>query len=134
MITNFEEITSELNSDEQKIVQILVKRFREKPGRQNEITNKKIVAAIDQHFSIKTNEARIRKVINFIRINSLLPGLIATSSGYYLTANPKELQTYIQSLKEREEAIRAVRNAAEQDVFLLENSLKHAQKSINFGH
>jgi len=132
MITNFEKITEELTIDEQKIVNILVKRFREKQGRQNEITNKKIVAALWNHYQIKTTEPRIRKIINFIRIRSLLPGLIATSSGYYLTANPKELETYIQSLKDREEAIRAVRIAAQSDVVILENSLKHSQKQMNF--
>jgi hypothetical protein len=54
---------------------------------------------------------RLRKVINHIRTNDLIPGLIATSEGYFLAEDEQELMDYEDSLRGREEAIKAVRLA-----------------------
>ena len=46
-------------------------------------------------------------------INNLIEGLMATSTGYYVTHDTSELRTYIVSLKGREEAIREMRESME---------------------
>ena len=62
---------------------------------------------------LKVDEARIRKIINHIRINGMVIGLIATSDGYYIAQTQSEIDNYLQSLKGRENAIKAVRVSLE---------------------
>ena len=50
-----------------------------------------------------------KKLINHIRTNDLIPGLMATSEGYFIASSAAELMEYEESLKNREDAIRAVR-------------------------
>ena len=54
-------------------------------------------------------ESRVRKVINYIRNNSIIPCLIATNKGYYIATDAKEITDYEDSLKGRESAIRRIR-------------------------
>ena len=61
----------------------------------------------------KISEPRIRKIINYIRNNDMVPCLIANSDGYYVAQSNEEMLTYEDSLLGREEAIRAVRLAME---------------------
>ena len=61
----------------------------------------------------KITEARARKLINHIRINGMVIGLIATSDGYYIADSIDELNSYISSLQGREDAIKAVRVSLE---------------------
>lgn len=116
MIKNFEEITVELTEIEQKIVPVIVRRFKNKPGRENIVTNKEMIAGISRQYSVKLTEPRIRKIVQFIRINKLLPGLIGTSNGYFLTKNVEELESWIESMKQRENALRESRIRAEEDL------------------
>ena len=54
---------------------------------------------------IKFTEVRLRKIVNYIRTNGLIP-LIATSSGYYVDYSPeKVIESQIKSLKERSSSI-----------------------------
>lgn len=54
----------------------------------------------------KLTEARVRKMSNHIRRNSLFP-LCATTVGYYLTDDVAEIAREIQSLRDRANAINA---------------------------
>ena len=67
-------------------------------------------------FGYQICDARVRKIINHIRINSLVEGLIATGKGYYVAQNENEMKTYIASVKSREEAIQAMRMAMEEQL------------------
>jgi hypothetical protein len=51
----------------------------------------------------------------------LVPGLIATSRGYYTAETIAEINEWIESLKARESAIRHIREVAENHVHLMEN-------------
>ena len=55
--------------------------------------------------------SRIRKCINYIRINGMVPHLIANSKGYFVATSVEEVETYCESLKGRAEAIFAMRQA-----------------------
>lgn len=59
----------------------------------------------------KVSSVRIRKVINYIRVNMLIKNLLAGSKGYYVSEDPKEIKDYIRSLDGRIEAIRKVRES-----------------------
>jgi len=109
MITEFEHETVKLNDHERNVLMpLLVNGLRSRVGKGRAVTNK----YISQCFA-KQNEAvggvRIRKLINYIRVNNLIPLLLATSSGYYVADNKDEVLTYIQSLKERADSINYVR-------------------------
>jgi len=102
----FEDITYELtNYERERLLPILVVGLSKKIGPENAVTNKTIVDKVGRGLS----GPRVRKIINVIRNEGLLPGLIASSKGYYITRDKSELDRYIRSLEGRESAIRKVR-------------------------
>ncbi len=108
MITNFENITKELTEEECKLVPILIKGFSTKT-KETAIKAPDIVDAINSQaakFGLKNkfSEVRLRKIVNFIRSEGILP-LMATSNGYYCTEDREEIRSQIESLTQRAEAI-----------------------------
>lgn len=107
MITNFENITFELTADERKLVPVIIKGLSTKT-KNNPIKGADIVSAINENkdrYGIKIfSEPRLRKIVNFIRTESILP-LMGTSNGYYCTKDRAELESQIESLTQRAEAI-----------------------------
>lgn len=111
MIKGFNSETAPLTEYEESVIlPIVLRGLRNKVGKANAVTNRTIV----QRLNIAghtTTEPRIRKIINHIRMTDLLPGLIATSGGYFLATSESELLDYEQSLLGREDAIKQVRLA-----------------------
>lgn len=125
-IVNFETETHNLTDYElDVVVPRLIKGFNNVLGRDNAITNSKIRAVLAKE-KIEISDARIRKLIHYIRINGLIERLAATSSGYYIANNPGDYKLYIESLKQREAAIRAIRKVAEKDLNKWINSANQA--------
>ena len=119
-LLRFEPETTKLTEYELKLVPIVVNILKSKMGRENAITNKHLVNRMNTlGFSSMTPE-RVRKLINHIRIYDLLDCLVASSKGYYISNDEKEMSDYIDSLRGREEAIRAVRLALEAQLGRLE--------------
>ena len=106
-VTNFESITYELTPDELKHVNSLVLalklRTKESAIKAPEIVKSMNIFA-ERHNLCKMTDARLRKCINYIRSNSILP-VIATSNGYYCSYDEKELSDQIKSLTERANSI-----------------------------
>jgi len=108
MIKGFDQETQPLSDYETGVLlPILIRGLKTKHGHMTAVTNKEIVNALKG--SCKLSEARVRKIINHIRTNDLVPGLIATSEGYFIAETEAELIEYEESLKGREDAIRQVR-------------------------
>ena len=119
-LLRFEPETTKLTEYELKLVPIVVNILKSRLGRENAITNKNLVNRMSKlGFSSITPE-RMRKLINHIRIYDLLDCLVASSKGYYISNDEKEISDYIDSLRGREEAIRAVRLALEAQLSRLE--------------
>ena len=114
---NFEKITQPLNNDEKRVVNMFINHFKQRKGKNHVITNKTIQKALKTKHDLNISGARIRKVVNYIRIRRLIPGLVASSSGYYVADNAEDFANWLDSLKEREEAIRAIRKAGEKDLY-----------------
>lgn len=111
MIVGFEEITEPLTDYEQTVLlPVFVRCLSTKIGKQNAITNAKMVAAMRacEAPKFKIDEIRVRKIINHIRDYALVPCLIATSKGYYVATTDFELQEYEESLKGRIDAINQI--------------------------
>lgn len=105
MVTNFEEITSELNKRELEIVPVLVEGFK-RYTKTNPILSPDVVRRYNSKTKgIKLTPARLRKIINHIRTQGLLP-LIGTSKGYYVAYEQHEIAKQIKSLNERANSIR----------------------------
>lgn len=113
MITGFDKETAPLSDYEETVLlPIMVRSLAVKRGKGSAVTNTYICSKLKAK-GYEVNGARIRKLINHIRINDLVPRLIATSDGYYIATSNGEMESYIDSLKGREMAIKAVREAME---------------------
>lgn len=111
MIKGFSNETSPLNDYELRVLlPVILAGLKDKQGKRNAVTNGYIIGRLKQK-GYRIDAPRLRKVINHIRTNDLIPGLIATSEGYFLAEDEQELMDYEDSLRGREEAIKAVRLA-----------------------
>lgn len=113
MLPGFEDETAVLSEKELILVPIFVGALKKKIGKAAAVTNTDIRAGMKKFKNIDVPPSRVRKIINYIRMNDLVPCLIATSSGYYITEDKTELKKYVDSLIGREKAIRAVRHQIE---------------------
>jgi hypothetical protein len=110
MINGFEDQTHELTDAELEMVQPMVAGLVRRVGEHRAITADDMIAGM-KLFGYKVTQPRIRKLINFIRVNKLVRNLIATSKGYYVENDPKKLQVYLESLDQRIRSIQEVRNS-----------------------
>lgn len=118
MIHGFENETKPLTDYEQKILlPLMISGLQTKVGKMSAVKNSFIVKTL-RGKGYEITEARVRKLINHIRVAGLVCGLIATSDGYYIAESKSELTDYVMSLRGREEAIRTVRESMEKQLSL----------------
>ena len=105
MVNYFEQLTSELSENElDKILPEVKKILETKIGKVNIITNSKIIKTLKGD-EVSTSPARVRKIIQHIRLSGEIPLLMATNRGYYISNNKEELDKYIESLHQRADSI-----------------------------
>jgi hypothetical protein len=108
MIKEFEEYTSELNATEKEYAQALADIFNRRPmGKEHALTNQACGKLLWFHGA---SGAKIRKMIQYIRMNGLCLNLIAGSHGYYRSDNDQEVKDYIDGLVIRANAIQSLAN------------------------
>lgn len=106
MIEGFKNETAPLSEYERiTFLPLIADLLRRKVGISNATKNKDIVRWMMENYRISITEVRVRKIINHIRNNDIIPCLIATRSGYYVAEERNEVDMYIQSLKGRIAAI-----------------------------
>ena len=116
MITTFETQTKPLTEYENDtLLPIMVKCLSKHIGKDKVITNAEMCAKM-AIYGYKIGETRVRKIINHIRNNGLVECLIASGKGYYVTESITEMKSYIESVKNREDAIRAMRLSMEEQL------------------
>lgn len=129
MIKGFNSETAPLTEYEENVLLPLVLRgLKTKVGKENAVTNRTIVQRLNIA-GYTVTEPRIRKLINHIRTTDLLPGLIATSGGYFLATSEAELLDYEQSLIGREDAIKQVRLAIARQRRILYNDANRPEEN-----
>jgi hypothetical protein len=112
MIPGFEDQTAPLTDYEKiTLMPLIVVGLSKRKGVNNAITNAGICKALKSRGYTKVNSARIRKIINHIRLYDKLSCLVSSSKGYYVTKDQDILNTYIDSLNKRATAILAVARA-----------------------
>lgn len=128
MLKNFEKITIELNPAELEYVEFLGQWFMGNQGKKNTLKNSDIAKLINRMFGKNITEPRVRKVVQFLRTHGL-PSLIATSNGYFYSDDIAEIEAWVVSLKQREAAIREIREKAERQIEILRFK-KYARKQM----
>ena len=134
MIKGFSNETSPLNDYELRVLlPVILAGLKDKQGKRNAVTNGYIIGRLKQQ-GYRIDAPRLRKVINHIRTNDLIPGLMATSEGYFLAEGEQELMDYEDSLRGREEAIKAVRLAIARQRRMLytEDQQRVIQQTLKF--
>jgi hypothetical protein len=113
MLTGFEKETAPLTDYElTTLLPIIIEDLEGRIGPGAAVKNATLCGRLRRE-GYDITEARFRKLIAHIRVSGKVPCLIATSRGYYRSLDVDELQTYIDSLEGRENAIRQVRLALE---------------------
>lgn len=90
------------------LLPILVNALKNKNGRENAVTSTQIVTALRGH-NMKINERNVCRIVNHIRMNDLIVGLMGSSAGYYIMSSEQEFINYENSLLSREAALKKVR-------------------------
>ncbi len=103
MIPGFEKETCPLNDFEKSLVPIIIKGLSTKVGPDMAIHGAAICQKMSEAGKTLT-EPRLRKIVNFIRSEGILP-VIATSKGYYVSYDASVIETQIESLIGRRDAI-----------------------------
>ena len=114
MLHGFEKQTAPLTTEEKTLVPILIDVLKDRQGIDKAIISDDLCPILNFYANsftkpIEISGARLRKMINYIRTNGLLIGLVASSKGYYITLDPAAIQAYLSSLAGREMAIRRLR-------------------------
>lgn len=128
MLKNFESVTHELNQFELECVEFIGQWFMANTGKKNAIKNADIAKMIEKKFDKKIHDSRVRKVVQALRTNGL-PNLIASGKGYFYTEDLKEIEDWVISLKQRELAIRTIREKAERQIEIMRFA-KQARKQM----
>jgi hypothetical protein len=107
MINDFENITYELTEDELNKVHLIIKGISLRKGKDMAVSGTLICEKMN------LQGARLRKIINYIRVKNLHYGLCSCVKGYYTASTLKELQGCIIGLKQRIASQVKVLNALE---------------------
>jgi hypothetical protein len=120
MIKGFENETAPLSDYEQSLLPLFIQGFTTKIGKKNAITNKEICSRM-KSLGHDVNDTRIRKIINYIRNNNLVSVLLASSKGYWVSKDKKEIQDWIESMEGRISSMAVVKNAVKQQLVDLDS-------------
>lgn len=111
MLNGFESHTAPLkDNDIEVLVPLFVKSFKKRIGKDNAASSTEIIKAFREKYNVELTDTKVRQVVNHIRNNALLPGLVASSRGYYVTNSEHEVRRYLQSLDSRINEIIKVRD------------------------
>ena len=113
MIKGFEDITTPLTQrDKTEVVPLVARELEWRVGKGLALTNRELRARmVARGYHIA--DAKVREIINYIRREAIVERVVASAEGYYIAGSARELADYCDSLREREAAIRAVRQALE---------------------
>lgn len=110
MIKGFDNETAPLNEYEERTLLPIIANWLKQTNKLRPIINKKATMYLNNK-GYKINEARFRKIVNAIRMRDIVPNVVATSKGYYVSSDAEEVAAYIQSLRDRAGAINAMADA-----------------------
>jgi hypothetical protein len=116
MLKGFENITFELSKNEIKNqLPIIVKSLKKAKGQKNALTSNNLISILANEGE-HTTGPRIRKMINNIRCKNVIPCLLSSSKGYWVSKDIDEVKDYVTSLQQREKEIKKVRLSIQKQI------------------
>ena len=110
MITNFEEYTQDLTSEElatiSKVCEVLSIYTKANPVKSPALVKHINNELRKEQWHVQITEVRLRKIVHTIRATGMLP-VIATSKGYYISYDVDDVCAQVRSLIERGQSIDA---------------------------
>lgn len=104
MVIGFEEYTASLSEGEVAIAEWLATELPKYVGKKKAVSNHRLRWILFDKCG-RVTPSRVRKMINYIRINCLVANLIANNAGYYVAETQEEVETYVHSLRQRAASI-----------------------------
>lgn len=114
------------------LLPILIKGLEMKKGKMNAVTSIQIVMGMKKH-GLNINNTSVNKLINYIRKNDLIVGLMGSALGYYIISSEQEFIDYEDNLMGREAALRRVRMCIKRQrrsLFAEEQKVPQKQRQI----
>lgn len=112
MIQGFEYQTAELTTYERDmLVPIIIEGLKKRIGAKNAIRSIDISRLLESNGYQPISGPRVRKCVNYIRTNGLVPHLIANCRGYFVATSVEEVERYADSLQQRANSILSVKKA-----------------------
>lgn len=137
MIRNFEEYTHNMTMAEKKyILPQIIRILSLAIGKEKAITNNQIIENIilpsinEYPESLNLNMSRIRHIIHVLRVSDMIPFLVASSKGYYISNNKDEIETYIKSIDDRLKSIYQIRKALRRQTKNFPNKQTDSQQRL----
>jgi len=113
MIPTFEEHTLPLSEYEKNVLlPLMIKGFKTKIGKENCITNPQICETLKSK-GYKVTQPRVRKIVFYIRNKNMIPKLIASSKGYWIATDRKEVTSWLDSVNSKISALEQTKKYAE---------------------
>lgn len=112
-------MTDRLNDYERgTLLPLVVRLLTDANGRK--ITSYMIAEAIRKQ-GHACDSMRVRRVVNHIRVNAIIPCLAASGKGYFVASNDREITDTIYSLEGRVDAIQEVIDALKEQRYIKYN-------------
>ena len=111
------------NFEQNVLLPILIRGLKTKKGKENAVTRHQIICGLSRN-GLKIGLAHLQKLINYIKRNDLVEGLMASPMGYYIANTEEELVAYEQGLLHRELIIKDVRMSVRRQRTALYSQLK----------
>ena len=116
MISNFERDTVRLSGYEKnELMPVVIEKLKTCVGKRKVITNKKLIR---QHLGYYVvDPARLRKVINYIRVNGIIPCVASSNKGFFVASNEIEISECISTLEALADSIQEVIEALRRQMY-----------------
>lgn len=93
-------VTNPLDDDDLAVAHIIERTFKNKRlegkvGSKHAVTNDAIRNGIFKVNHYHVANARLRKIVNYLRCSGRVPDLCANSKGYFIAATTKEMNDYL---------------------------------------
>ncbi len=116
-----------------QVIPLIVRRIKLANKQGITITNDHLRHSLAKHYGVTMVAGTMRKLLHYIRINGIVPCLIANSGGYYIAKTTLEMTTYLASLQKRIREIGVLKRALDsQGHTKLGNQLKTSPKKRKF--
>ena len=108
MIQGFEKETAPLNDYEMDVLlPVIVRGLLLRVGKSRRVSSTAIIDGMTGA-KYRLDGPRLRKIINFIRMNDIIVGLVSDGKGYYVATTASEIDECIASLQGRVDATQAI--------------------------